>query len=87
MCSLLPLNKDINSRYISRGPLHKLLSQLAAMHDCSSLLKAEIRSQCGKRSRVQASPTYILNLSCPQTHYDLSFEPAKTCVEFKVRYL
>ncbi|KAK1410529.1 hypothetical protein QVD17_37066 [Tagetes erecta] len=73
----------INSRYISRGPIQKLLSQLAAMHDSPNLLKADIRSHCGKRSRVQASPTYILNLSCPQTHYDLSFEPAKTCVEFK----
>ncbi|XP_076906812.1 DNA mismatch repair protein MLH3-like [Bidens hawaiensis] len=73
----------INSRCISRGPIHKLLSQLAAMHECSDLLKADIRSQCGKRSRVQTSPTYILNLACPRAHYDLSFEPAKTCVEFK----
>ncbi|KAK9049220.1 hypothetical protein SSX86_031813, partial [Deinandra increscens subsp. villosa] len=71
------------SVYISRGPIHKLLSQLAAMHDCSDLVKADIRSQCGKRSRFQASPTYILNLTCPRAHYDLSFEPAKTCVEFK----
>ncbi|KAL8194076.1 hypothetical protein R6Q57_026318 [Mikania cordata] len=73
----------INSRYISRGPIHKLLSQLAAMHDCPALLKADIRSLCGKRSRLQASPTYILNLTCPRAHYELSFEPAKTCVEFK----
>ncbi|KAJ0468610.1 putative ribosomal protein S5 domain 2-type [Helianthus annuus] len=73
----------INSRYISRGPIHKLLSQLAAMHESSDTLKADFRSQCGKRSRVQASPTYILNLSCPRAHYDLSFEPVKTCVEFK----
>ncbi|KAI3794330.1 hypothetical protein L1987_36959 [Smallanthus sonchifolius] len=73
----------INSRYISRGPIHKLLSQLAAMHDCSDLLKADIRSHCGKRSRFQASPTYILNLTCPRAYYDLSFEPTKTCVEFK----
>ncbi|KAI7738387.1 hypothetical protein M8C21_008450 [Ambrosia artemisiifolia] len=71
------------SMYISRGPIHKLLSQLAAMHESSDMLKADIRPQCGKRSRVQASPTYILNLTCPRAHYDLSFEPAKTFVEFK----
>ncbi|XP_071707825.1 DNA mismatch repair protein MLH3 isoform X2 [Rutidosis leptorrhynchoides] len=73
----------INSRYISRGPIHKLLNQLADTHWCSDLVKADCRSQCGKRARAQASPTYILNLTCPRAHYDLSFEPAKTCVEFK----
>ncbi|KAI3747662.1 hypothetical protein L6452_10231 [Arctium lappa] len=73
----------ISSRYISRGPLHKLLNEVATMHNSSDLLKADIRSQCGKRSRCQASPTYILNLSCPRAHYDLSFEPTKTCVAFK----
>nr|GFC87822.1 DNA mismatch repair protein MLH3 isoform X1 [Tanacetum cinerariifolium] len=64
--------------------IHKLLNQLAAMHSCSDLLKADSRSYCGKRSRCQASPTYVLNLTCPRAHYDLSFEPAKTCVEFKM---
>lgn len=73
----------ISSRYISRGPLHKLLNQMATMHSSSDLLKADIRSQGGKRNRCQASPTYILNLSCPRAQYDLSFEPTKTCVEFK----
>ncbi|CAH1437119.1 unnamed protein product [Lactuca virosa] len=70
----------INSRYISRGPIHKLLNQLATE---SELLKGDIRSECGKRSRCQACLTYILNLSCPRAHYDLSFEPTKTCAEFK----
>ncbi|XP_024976995.1 DNA mismatch repair protein MLH3 isoform X2 [Cynara cardunculus var. scolymus] len=73
----------ISSRYVSRGPLHKLLNQVATMHSSSDLLKADIRSQCGKRSRCQASPTYILNLTCPRAQYDLSFEPTKTCVAFK----
>ncbi|CAI9272212.1 unnamed protein product [Lactuca saligna] len=70
----------INSRYISRGPIHKLLNQLATD---SELLKGDIRSECGKRSRCHACLTYILNLTCPRAHYDLSFEPTKTCAEFK----
>ncbi|KAL4577787.1 hypothetical protein LXL04_013901 [Taraxacum kok-saghyz] len=71
----------INSRYISKGPIHKLLNQLATDYNNSSdLLKAE----SGKRSRWQTyGLTYILNLSCPRAHYDLSFEPTKTCAEFK----
>nr|XP_043633823.1 DNA mismatch repair protein MLH3 [Erigeron canadensis] len=73
----------INSRYISKGPIHKLLNQLAATHSCSHLLKADIGPQCGKRIRCQASSTYILNLTCPRAQYDLSFEPAKTCATFK----
>ncbi|KAI3722909.1 hypothetical protein L2E82_34103 [Cichorium intybus] len=66
----------INSRYISRGPIHKLLNQLATD---SNLL----RSECGKRARCQTCLTYILNLTCPRAYYDLSFEPTKTCAEFK----
>ncbi|KAA8547596.1 hypothetical protein F0562_004025 [Nyssa sinensis] len=73
----------INSRYICKGPIHKLLNQLAARLNCSDLWKANIRSQNGKRSRSQTYATYILNLSCPRSCYDLTFEPSKTSVEFK----
>ncbi|CAM8905142.1 unnamed protein product [Rhodiola kirilowii] len=36
-----------------------------------------------KRNRAQMNPTYILNLTCPRSLYDLSFEPSHTSVEFK----
>uniref|UniRef100_A0A5B7BWE8 Putative DNA mismatch repair protein MLH3 isoform X1 n=2 Tax=Davidia involucrata TaxID=16924 RepID=A0A5B7BWE8_DAVIN len=73
----------INSRYICKGPIHKLLNQLATRFNCSDQWKANIRSQNGKRSRSQTYATYILNLSCPRSCYDLTFEPSKTSVEFK----
>ncbi|PQQ15315.1 DNA mismatch repair protein MLH3 isoform X1 [Prunus yedoensis var. nudiflora] len=40
-------------------------------------------SQNRKRSRPQSLPAYFLNLSCPRSFYDLTFEPSKTYVEFK----
>ncbi|KAF5453802.1 hypothetical protein F2P56_023521 [Juglans regia] len=71
----------INSRFICKGPIHKLLNQLAIQFDCLDPWK--INSQNQKRSRSQAYPAYILNLSCPRSLYDLTFEPSKAKVEFK----
>ncbi|KAG2695162.1 hypothetical protein I3843_07G002300 [Carya illinoinensis] len=71
----------INSRFICKGPIHKLLNQLAIQFDCLDPWK--INSQKQKRSRSQPYPAYILNLSCPRSLYDLTFEPSKAKVEFK----
>ncbi|KAK9284262.1 hypothetical protein L1049_023432 [Liquidambar formosana] len=73
----------INSRFVGKGPIHKLLNQLAIRFKCLDPLKVNNRVQEGKRSRSQAYPSYILKLSCPRSHYDLTFEPSKTSVEFK----
>ncbi|KAM7529497.1 hypothetical protein LguiB_032907 [Lonicera macranthoides] len=72
----------INSRFICKCPVHKLLNQLAARINGSDLLKANV-SRNGKRIRSQTYPAYILNLSCPRSQYDLTFDPSKTSVEFK----
>ncbi|KAK8996225.1 hypothetical protein V6N11_076468 [Hibiscus sabdariffa] len=37
----------------------------------------------GKRSRSQVVPSFIMNISCPPSFYDLTFEPSKAYVEFK----
>ncbi|KAJ0041276.1 hypothetical protein Pint_28721 [Pistacia integerrima] len=74
---------DINSRFICKGPIHKLVNNLASNFDCLDSWKANNGSQKGKKSRSQVCPTYILNLGCPQALYDLTFEPSKTYVVFK----
>ncbi|XP_019182756.1 PREDICTED: DNA mismatch repair protein MLH3 isoform X4 [Ipomoea nil] len=65
----------INSRFICKGPIHKMLNNLAASFN--------IGSQSEKQSRPQICPAFILNLNCPKSCYDLTFEPSKTSVEFK----
>ncbi|CAL5361302.1 unnamed protein product [Camellia sinensis] len=49
----------------------------------SDLQEANMKLQNGKQSRSQPYETYILNLSCPRSWYDITFEPSKTSVEFK----
>nr|XP_011461560.1 PREDICTED: DNA mismatch repair protein MLH3 isoform X2 [Fragaria vesca subsp. vesca] len=73
----------INSRFICKGPIHKLLNQLASSFECWDPGTAVVGSHNRKRSRPQAFPVYVLNLSCPHSFYDLTFEPSKTYVEFK----
>ncbi|PIA46727.1 hypothetical protein AQUCO_01500339v1 [Aquilegia coerulea] len=73
----------INSRVVCKGPIHKLLNNLADCSICLDLWKGASGLQSGKRSRAQAYSAYILNLRCPQSSYDLTFEPSKTTVEFK----
>ncbi|XP_040370286.1 DNA mismatch repair protein MLH3 isoform X7 [Rosa chinensis] len=73
----------INSRFICKGPIHKLLNQLASSFECWDPGTAAVGSRNRKRSRPQAFPVYVLNLSCPQSFYDLNFEPSKTYAEFK----
>ncbi|KAI9394506.1 hypothetical protein POPTR_005G101900v4 [Populus trichocarpa] len=73
----------INSRFVCKGPIHKLLNHLASRFEHPDLQKANSVSQKGKKSRPQPCPAYILNLSCPFSLYDLTFEPSKTHAEFK----
>ncbi|XP_015576355.2 DNA mismatch repair protein MLH3 isoform X2 [Ricinus communis] len=73
----------INSRFVCKGPIHKLLNHLATKFESLDPWKANSIPQKGKRCRPQVCPAYILNLSCPLALYDLTFEPSKTHVEFK----
>ncbi|XP_050228464.1 DNA mismatch repair protein MLH3 isoform X2 [Mercurialis annua] len=73
----------INSRFVCKGQIHKLLNHLATKFEHLDPLKDNSMPQRGKKWRTQACPAYILNLSCPLALYDLAFEPSKTHVEFK----
>ncbi|KAL0739477.1 hypothetical protein Bca4012_015687 [Brassica carinata] len=74
---------DINSRFISKGPIHKLLNNFAASFDSTDDWKPTDGLQTGRRSRLQPCPGYILCITCPRYLYEFSFEPSKTNVEFK----
>ncbi|XP_016560367.1 DNA mismatch repair protein MLH3 isoform X1 [Capsicum annuum] len=65
----------INSRFVSKGPIHKLLNNLAMSFDSASDIE--------QRGRSQRNPLFFLNLNCPRSLYDLTLEPSKTSVEFK----
>ncbi|XP_057448914.1 DNA mismatch repair protein MLH3 isoform X2 [Lotus japonicus] len=73
----------INSQFVCKGPIHKLLSQLAIKFENLKSLNTDNEFQNKKRSRSQPCPAYILNLRCPRSLYDLTFEPSKTYVKFK----
>ncbi|KAK9164726.1 hypothetical protein Syun_005628 [Stephania yunnanensis] len=74
---------DINSQFVSKGQIHKFVNNLAVGSKCLDLWKDSSGFQNGKRSRVQVCPAYLLNLRCPRSSYDLTFETSKTIVEFK----
>ncbi|XP_050906323.1 DNA mismatch repair protein MLH3 isoform X3 [Lathyrus oleraceus] len=73
----------INSQFVCKGPIHKLLSQLAIRFEHRNSWSADSECKNKKRDRSQPCPAYILNLRCPRSLYVLSFEPSKTYVEFK----
>ncbi|XP_012574609.1 DNA mismatch repair protein MLH3 isoform X3 [Cicer arietinum] len=73
----------INSQFVCKGPIHKLLSQLAIRFEDHNSWNADNECPNKKRSRSQPCPGYILNLRCPRSLYVLTFEPSKTYVEFK----
>ncbi|XP_073102954.1 DNA mismatch repair protein MLH3 isoform X1 [Elaeis guineensis] len=73
----------INSRFISKCPIHNLVNDLAARFQGSSALRVEPEFHRGKRLKNQGYPAYMFDLCCPPLSYDLSFEPSKTIIEFK----
>ncbi|KAK4409519.1 DNA mismatch repair protein MLH3 [Sesamum angolense] len=75
---------DINSRFICKGPIHKLVNNLAAKFDLSSCWQPANSYQNKKRNKYDLSPTFILNLHCPRSYYDIvASEQSRTSVEFK----
>lgn len=82
-------NKDfqylyINSRFVSRSPIHNILNSLAASAQSSiTRTNEEIDIQSRKRQKTDVYPAFLLNFFCPRSSYDLHFEPSKTIVEFK----
>ncbi|KAI3462297.1 hypothetical protein Pfo_018960 [Paulownia fortunei] len=73
---------DINSRFIYKGPIHKLLNQLAAKFDLLSSCQPATSFPSEKRNKYDMCPTFILNLHCPRSYYDI-ITSERTSVEFK----
>lgn len=87
LCLSVFLNQisDVNSRFICKGPIHKLLNQLAAKFDLSNSWKPTTDSVFEKQNRCHLIPTFILNLNCPRSYYDIvTSDRSRTTVEFKV---
>ncbi|MCL7024487.1 hypothetical protein MKW94_003808 [Papaver nudicaule] len=73
----------INSRFICKSPIHKLLNNLAASLNSLDTWEDALEPRSGKRCKLEAYPAFILNLRCARSSYDLTFEPSKTLAEFK----
>ncbi|KAL7132155.1 hypothetical protein ABFS83_12G052800 [Erythranthe nasuta] len=74
----------INSRFICKGPIHKLLNQLAAKFDLLGSWQLATSSENEKRNKYDTCPTFILNLHCPRSYYDIiTSDRSRTSVEFK----
>lgn len=81
----------INSHFVDKTPIHKMLNNSSIRVE--SILTPSQNYLCrikggkekpGKDSCEKHSyPAYILNLSCPHSSYDITYELSKTMVEFK----
>ncbi|GER51106.1 MutL DNA mismatch repair protein [Striga asiatica] len=79
----LIVNADINSRFVSKGPIHTLVNQLAAQFDLLNACQTTVSSNCKKQNKYKMCPMFILNLHCPRSYYDIT-TPGRNSVEFKV---
>ncbi|PIN23390.1 hypothetical protein CDL12_03874 [Handroanthus impetiginosus] len=71
----------INSRFICKGPIHKLLNQLAAKFDLLNSWRPASSYQSEKRNKYEVCPTFILNLHCPRSYYDIDWGPVLNFIE------
>ncbi|KAH9315601.1 hypothetical protein KI387_024228, partial [Taxus chinensis] len=81
----------INSHFVQKTPIHTLLNKSSIKINCTSALSGDDLDQIyrGNVKPVKDSterhlyPAYVLNLSCPFSSYDITYEVTKTMVEFK----
>ncbi|GJP53304.1 hypothetical protein CLOM_g12465, partial [Closterium sp. NIES-68] len=66
----------INKRLVKHTRLHKLLNS-------SFSTSLSLHSKAGSKLTSFQDLMFVVNLSCPQSSYDITFEPTKTYVEFK----
>ncbi|CAM6127895.1 unnamed protein product [Calypogeia fissa] len=75
----------INRRYVLKTALHKLINSYGGKSK-DSMGRFNSGEQ-GARGQVPSGrhlrPAFVLNLTCPFSDYDITFEAAKTLVEFK----
>lgn len=84
----------VNGRLVKKSKIHKLLKQmllnLSALKPKSMQPSDSPQMAANKQNLFlsppkfsEAYPVYILEVKCPISEYDITFEPAKTLVEFK----
>ncbi|KAG5626228.1 hypothetical protein H5410_011446, partial [Solanum commersonii] len=57
-----PRNADLYSRFVSKGPIHKLPNNMAMNSDSAFDIE--------QQSRSQIYPLFLFNLNCPRSLYD-----------------
>ncbi len=90
-------NQDVNNRFIAHNALHKTINKrfarlLSSVSDDVNLHNDRSKDRCPKKnvqdtqakSAFDRYPIFVLNLSCPPTEFDMSFDQVKTHIEFKV---
>ncbi|XP_051125704.1 DNA mismatch repair protein MLH3 isoform X2 [Andrographis paniculata] len=74
----------INSRFVCKGPIHKCINQLAVKFDCSLSRLSASSSQNDKQNKYDICPTFVLNLCCQRSCYDMiDSGQSRRLVEFK----
>ncbi|KAL2634380.1 hypothetical protein R1flu_005859 [Riccia fluitans] len=84
----------INRRFVTKTPIHKLLTKWgqSSKSGPNNMLAVSTRrlkravGETGKQngnSERNLLPVFLLNLTCPLSEYDITFEASKTMVEFK----
>ncbi|KAJ8308557.1 hypothetical protein KUTeg_013431 [Tegillarca granosa] len=82
----------INGRLILKTKIHKHINNLLKKSLILKKQKAnDSSSQADNSLSLTSSPTkysekhgmYVMDIKCPYTQYDITFEPAKTLVEFR----
>ncbi|KAG6557245.1 hypothetical protein Mapa_001172 [Marchantia paleacea] len=84
----------INRRFVKKTPIHKLLNTWAQSNKNGPrnlVVTSTQRGTCERRGTGKQDgigdkhlfPVFVLNLICPLSEYDITFEASKTLVEFK----
>lgn len=81
----------INSHFVDKTPIHKLLNNssirvesiLTPSQNYLGQIKGEKEKPGKDPCEKHSYPAYILNLTCPHSSYDITYELSKTMVEFK----
>ncbi|KAI5079106.1 hypothetical protein GOP47_0006777 [Adiantum capillus-veneris] len=73
----------LNGRFVHKTPVHKLINTLFLHSNCGQELANPFKSDFSCPGVKQALPMFLINLHCPLSTYDITFEATKTSVEFK----
>ncbi|KAH7431260.1 hypothetical protein KP509_08G039800 [Ceratopteris richardii] len=73
----------LNGRFVHKTPVHKLINDLFQNRRNSHELENLLGCSFSLATAKQVYPMYLINLHCPLSTYDITFEATKTAVEFK----